>query len=107
MHTFQGRADGVKAAQREADALERAREEWGRIYAKAAENGTNGTCPELNTQEAAEIERDIKRTKKITTSEAMRKRMERAETLGVLRKTGRGGWSLNRTGQTGHERDKQ
>jgi hypothetical protein len=107
MHTFQGRADGVKAAKREADAVTKAWDEWGKIYAKAGTNGTNGTCPELNPQEAAEIERDISGTKKITTFETMKKRMQRAESLGVLRKTARGEWSLNQTGQTGHERDKQ
>lgn len=105
MHVFKGRADGVKAAQREADAIQKARDEWGRIYARAAENGTNGTCPELNPQEAAEIERDMNGTKKPVGFEAMKKRMQRAEALGVLRKSARGEWTLNLTGQTGHERD--
>ena len=107
MHTFQGRAEGVKAAQKEAEAVSRAREEWTPIYEFAAENGTNGPCPELNPEAAAIIERDINGTSKLTASATMKKRMQRAETLGVLRKTARGEWTLNQTGQTGHERDKR
>jgi hypothetical protein len=106
MHTFQGRADGVKAAKRQSDAIEKARSEWSRIYEIAAENGTNGACPELNPQQAAEIERDMNGTNKAVGFEAMKKRMQRAEAFGVLRKTARGEWTLNQTGQTGHERDK-
>jgi hypothetical protein len=105
-HTFQGRAAGVKAAQKDAEAKSRAREEWERIFGFAAENGTNGACPELNPEAAAMIERDIHGTSKLTAAPTMKKRMQRAEILGVLRKTARGEWTLNQTGQTGHERDK-
>jgi hypothetical protein len=101
MHTFQGRAAGVKAAKHEAEAIATARAEWEPIYELAAENRTNGTCPVLTPEEAAELDQEFKRTKKRPTAEAMRKRMGRAETLGVLRKTSRGQWALNPNGQNG------
>jgi hypothetical protein len=107
MHTFQGRAAGLKAAQTEFKAIEKARAEWEPIYDFAAENRTNGACPFLTAQEAADIETDMKPTGKKTNAEAMRKRMERAEILGVLRRIERGQWALNRNGQTGHETDKR
>ena len=103
MHTFRGRAGGMKAAQKQADAIEKARSEWEPIF---EEIGTNSTCPDLTPEEAAVIERDINETKKLTTTDAMKKRMQRAEALGVLRKTKPGSWALNPSGQSGQMRDK-
>ena len=116
MHVFRGRAGGVKTAQRDAKATAKAREEWEPIFEHAAENGlgvtviaeigTNLTCPALNAERAAEIERDISGTKKLTTYAAMKKRMQRAESLGVLRRMTAGIWTLATAGQAGQERDK-
>jgi hypothetical protein len=102
MHTFQGRAAGLKAAKAEAEAITKAREEWEPIFAEAAGNRTNGACPVLSATDAAEIHSDMNRTNKKPSAESMRKRMERAEILGVLKKEGRGQWSLipNRTNRT-------
>jgi hypothetical protein len=107
MHVFKGRAAGIKAAEREAAAIAKAREEWEPIFEFVAANGTNGACPVLSVLTAAEAERDMNGTKNKASAEAMKKRLQRAESLGVLRKTARGEWALNQTGQTGHERDKR
>lgn len=107
MHAYQGRAAGLKAAKREADATAKAREDWEPLYAQSKESGTNGTCPQLSPTEAAEILRDISGTKKPISFDAMKKRMQRAESLGVLRKTGANLWALNTQGQAGHFRDKE
>jgi len=103
MHTFQGRAAGVKAAKQESDARAKAWAEWEPIFEAAPDgNRTNGACPVLTATDAVSIESDINRTTKKTSADTMRRRMERAETLGVLRKVGRGEWSLadNRTNRT-------
>lgn len=106
MHTFQGRAAGLKAAQAEEKAIAKARDEWEPIYAHAAEIGTKTPCPELTPTLAAQYERDIAGTKKPTTPEAMKKRMQRAEALGVLKKSAPGFWTLSPSGQSGQNRDK-
>lgn len=107
MHVFKGRSAGLKAAQKEAEAVVAAREFWEPIYAQAAEIGTNGPCPELSPKLAAEIERDIAGTGKETKEPTMKKRMQRAESIGVLRKASVGTWRLNASGQSGHNRDNQ
>ena len=45
-------------------------------------------------------------TKSKPKADTVKKQMQRAEVLGVLRKAERGKWTLNQSGQTGHERDK-
>ena len=97
MHTFQGRAAGLKAAHREAEAIAKARAEWGEIFACAS--GTNGACPTLSVLTDSEAERDMGGTNKLTKPDTMRKRMQRAESLGVLRKVETGFWALNQVGQ--------
>jgi hypothetical protein len=59
----------------------------------------------LSPEEASEIDRDISGTKKAVRKEAMKKRMQRDEILGVLRKTIAGRWTLTTSGQSGQERD--
>jgi hypothetical protein len=104
MHTFQGRAAGLKAAQQASRAQEKARTEWERIF-EAAGIGTNGECPDLTPEQAAEALRDIAGTESTVKVGTMKKRMQRAETLGVLRKSGEGAWTLNPSGQSGQNRD--
>jgi hypothetical protein len=106
MHIFQGRAGGIKTAKREEKATTEARQKWEPIFEFAAENGTNGTCPVLSPEEVANAIRDMNGTKSKPKADTIKKQMQRAETLGVLRKAERGKWSINPTGQTGHERDK-
>ena len=105
MHTFQGREAGIKAATRERKAIEEARAYWSEIFQVAQEIGTKSTCPDLSPEEASKIDRDISGTKNAVKHEAMKKRMQRHETLGVLRKTIAGRWSLTASGQTGQDRD--
>lgn len=106
MHTFQGRAGGIKAAKREEKAAAEARQKWVPVFDFVAGNGTNGPCPVLSPDEAAEAIRDLNGTKTKPKTDTVKKQLQRAEALGVLRKTERGRWTLNSTGQTGHERDK-
>lgn len=105
MHTFQGREAGIKAATRDRKAADKSRTYWSDIFQMAQEIGTNPTCPDLSPEEASEIDRDISGTKKAVTKEAMKKRMQRDEILGVLRKTIAGRWTLTASGQSGHDRD--
>jgi hypothetical protein len=106
MHTFQGRAAGIKAAKREEKAIIETREKWADIFEHAAANGTKGICPVLSPDEAASIIQDMNGTKTKPKIDTVKKQMQRAEDLGVLKKKDRGRWAFNRTGQTGHDRDK-
>jgi hypothetical protein len=107
MHTFQGRAGGLKAAQREEKATKEAREAWGPISAQiAASMGQNELVPRMTPFLAAKAEQDINGTEKPMKEATMRKRMQRAETLGVLRKEKLGGWLYVPMGQVGQEQDK-
>jgi hypothetical protein len=105
MHTFQGMAAGLRAALRKDRKVENSLIEWQGLFEAAEEPGTNLTCPELTPERAAEIERDIKGTEKPTSTVAMKKRMQRAEDLGVLKKAGAGAWVLSTPGQSGQFRD--
>lgn len=101
MHTFQGRAAGMKAAATVAKATEKTRAQWTAIFDFVADSGTKSDCPSLTPIEAAEAERDMGGTKKLTKEGAMKKRMQRAEALDVLKKAEGGGWILNPLGQSG------
>lgn len=107
MHVFQGRAGGLKAAKKEEKTAAEARQKWEPIFDFVAENGTNGTCPILSPDEAATAIQDMNGTKSKPKADTVKKQMQRAETLGVLRKAERGKWSMNPSGKTGHERNKQ
>ncbi len=104
MHTFQGRAAGLKQARQKNNTVESSRTEWQKIF-DAAKIGTNGECPELTPKRAVEVDRDMNGTEKTVTLVAMKKRMQRAKSLGVLRKTGAGAWTLNPSGQSGQNGD--
>ena len=107
MHTFQGRAAGLKAAQRDEKAINEAREYWKPISDLiASESGQNGLVPRMTPFLAANADRDISGTQKAIKDATMKKRMKRAESLGVLRKEKLGGWLFIPSGQTGQERDK-
>jgi hypothetical protein len=60
----------------------------------------------LSPDEVADVIRDMNGTKSKPKADAIKKQIQRAETPGVLRKAERGKWSINPSGQTGHERDK-
>jgi hypothetical protein len=110
MHLFQGRAAGLKAAQRDAKATAEARAIWEPIFghaaAEMANSGTNEACPALTPKDAAELEREVSGTGELTKTGTMKKRMQRAETLGVLRKFDLLRWTLATAGQAGQQRDK-
>lgn len=98
MHTFQGRAAGLKAAQREVEAVTKETAYFREIFDPS---GTNTTCPALTVDEAIEAHRDNSGTGKVPTRAAMKKRMQRAVILGVLRKSGETEWTLNPSGTSG------
>lgn len=106
MHTYFGRAGGIKAAKREQKAADEARDKWVPIFDFVAANGTNGTCPVLTPEEAATAIQEMNGTKTKPKTDTVKKQMQRAEVLGVLKKAERGKWTLNPSGQTGHEREK-
>jgi hypothetical protein len=101
MHRFKGRHDGCKAAQQEEKKIEKAREQWEPIYKKAQESGTFQNVPALSPEDAVNLERDISKTEEKTSFGAMKKRMQRAETLGVLRKNDDGRWRYVTAGTIG------
>lgn len=105
MHTYLGRFLALKVDARKQKSADAAREKWTVIFAKAAENGTNGSCPVLSAEEALQVIRDIGGTRSTLKEETVKKQMQRAEVLGVLKRTERGKWALNPTGQTGQARD--
>ena len=84
------------------------REKWSEIFDLATEeNGTKSVCPDLSPEQAANIIRDMNGTGKPPKADTIKHQMQRAEALGVLRKSGRGTWQINRTGQTGQNRDRE
>lgn len=99
MHVHKGRNAAMKAAEREREAAAKAREFWEGIFSRF---GTFSPCPELSAVEAIECLRDIDGTGKAMGEEAMKKRMQRAEVIGVLEKTKRGTYRLRRSGPSGH-----
>jgi hypothetical protein len=101
MHTFQGRAGGLRAAKQEEEKIAAAQETWKAIFEHAADNGTEDSCPDLSPAEAAHAFRDIAGTKAPPKTAAVKKRMQRAETLGVLKKTEPNRWALNQCGTPG------
>ena len=100
MHTFQGRAAGLKAAQSEEKKIREARAMFEPLW-ELAPIGTNAAVSELSPKEIHELERDKSGTEKPASAEAWKKRMQRAEALGVLKKTSEGKWKLNPSGQAG------
>jgi hypothetical protein len=105
MHTFKGMAVGIKKAKQIDKKTEKYQIDFEKIFKKAFETATNPICPDLNHVEAAAIHRDINGTKKPITPGTMKKRMQRAESLGVLRKNDVGRWAINLPGQLGQKLD--
>ena len=105
MHTFQGRAAGLKAAQRESEAIAKARAEWEPIFSFIASQRENQAVPALTPKEAAEAEQEISGKDNLTKTDTMKKRMQKAEALGVLRKSDLLRWTLTPAGTAGTERE--
>jgi len=105
MHAFQGRSAGLKAAQRETESIAKARAEWEPIFEFVAGQRENCPVPALTTKEAAEAERENSGNDKLTKPDTMKKRMQKAESLGVLRKSGALHWTLTQAGTTGNQRE--
>lgn len=105
MHTYIGRWLSLAIDARQQKLADCAREKWTAIFAKAAENGTDDPRPVLSAEQALQIMLDIDGTEKAPKEETVKKQMQRAEALGVLRRTERGKWALNPSGQTGQDRD--
>jgi hypothetical protein len=98
MHAFQGRAGKLKAAKKEAEAIAREHEFFAPLFEAI---GTNGACPDSTPDDLVAAYRDIIGTKKPPSRDAMKKKMQRAESLGVLRKTTRNTWTINPIGTNG------
>lgn len=106
MHTFQGRAAGLKAAQRDEKATAEAREYWEPFFLHFEENRENPSFPAITVNLAVSAEGEIKGKENLTKPETMKKRLQKAETLGVLRKSAPGEWVLIPAGKSGKERGK-
>jgi hypothetical protein len=105
MHTFRGRAARLKAAQLEEKATRKAREFWEPIFEHAERE--NIAFPAMTPKQAVEIEKEISGNEKETLPDTMKKRMQKAETLGVLRKIGTYTWGINQSGTSGKHREKE
>lgn len=101
MHAFQGRHAGLAAAERDRKNIEKAREYWEPIFERASESGTNGNVPPLSVKEIIDLEWDMGGTKKKSSVEAMRKKIQRHRELGVIRKTENNTYVLNPSGTSG------
>ncbi len=107
MHVTIGIYSELAGQQKENAKTVKEREKWSEIYELATdENGTKCVCPELSPDQAAKIIQDMNGTKKPPLTDTIKHQMQRAEIAGVLRKSGRGTWAMNTTGQTGQKRDK-
>ena len=60
----------------------------------------------MTPKQAAEIEREISRNEIETKPDTMKKRMQKAETLGVLKKFDTYTWGMNQAGTAGKYREK-
>jgi hypothetical protein len=98
MHLFQGRAAGLHAARKEAEKAAKEREFFSPIYDSKRDKTA---CPILSVPDALEIIRDMNGTENLPKADTLKKRMQRAESLGVLRKSERGGWAFNPNGTNG------
>jgi hypothetical protein len=98
MHTYQGRAAGLHAARKEAEKAAKEREFFSPIYDSKRDKTA---CPILSVPDALEIIRDMNGTENLPKADTLKKRMQRAESLGVLRKSERGGWAFNPNGTNG------
>lgn len=111
MHVHKGRNAAMKAAEREREAVAKAREFWEDIYNWADEAGMpnrkDGCFPVLSIKEAREIDQRINRKAELMPEDTMRKRMQRAEVLGVLRRTGHGEYEMLPNRKTGNEPEKE
>ena len=105
MHTFQGRQGGVKAAERDRKAIEEARTYWSQIFQAAQDIGNFSTFPALSTKEASEIDWEISGKTKAVKQDTMKHRMQKAESLGVLKKIETGRWTLTASGKSGIDRE--
>lgn len=108
MHTTLGIYSQIVGQAKENAKAVKEREKWTEIFDLATdENGTKCVCPELSPEQTASIIQDMNGTKTRPKIDTVKKQMQRAEILGVLRKSGRGTWQLNQTGQTGQNRDSE
>jgi hypothetical protein len=102
MHTFKGRAAGVKAAEVEEKVREKDREYFTELFEAI---GKDGVLPDSTPDVLREAHREIIGTSKLPGRDAMKKRMQRAESLGVLRKASRNTWALKPSGTSGNHRE--
>ncbi len=102
MHATLGIYSQIVGQAKENAKVTKEREKWSEIFDLATdETGTTCACPDLSPEQAAKIIWDIKGTKTPPKPETIKKQMQRAEILGVLKKNKRGTWTINQTGQTG------
>jgi ABC-type protease/lipase transport system fused ATPase/permease subunit len=71
-----------------------------------AGNRENGPFPAICANLAIQAEQEIRGKEKLTNLETMKKRLQKGESLGVLRKSARGKWTLIHAGKSGKEREK-
>lgn len=103
MHTFQGRAAGVKAAQRDEKAAKVAREYWEPIFRFWSEKGKISAFPPVRIKEAVEADWEIGGKTNKVKEDTMEKRLQKGETLAVLRKSAPGEWVFIPEGKWGKE----
>lgn len=106
MHISQGRAAALTAAQRHEKATAEARGYWSPIFEHLAGNRENGPFPAICANLAIQAEQEIRGKEKLTNFETMKKRLQKGESLGILRKSAPGKWTLIHAGKSGKEQEK-
>lgn len=94
MHVSIGIHGEIAAQTKDAEKIRKEREKWTEVFNYESGKRDKNACPDLSPKQAAEIIRDINGTENAPTESTVKKQMQRAETLGVLRKTNRGTWTL-------------
>jgi hypothetical protein len=94
MHLTLGIHSELAGQKKETEKIKKEREKWTEIFDHDSEKRDKTDCPELSPKQAAEIIRDMNGTGKAQSDDTIKKQMQRVESLGVLRKTNRGTWSL-------------
>jgi|GEM_PF-3348498 len=94
MHVTLGIHSELVGQKKESEKIKKEREKWAAIYEYDSEKRDKNACPDLSPKQAAEIIRDMNGTENSQSENTIKKQMQRAETLGVLRKNNRGTWTL-------------
>jgi hypothetical protein len=107
MHVFKGRAAGLKAAMRDADRAAKFRQDLEPLFEFHAADREKSGLPDCTAEMLCEADREITGKGKPIKADTMRKRLQEAEKLGVLRKIDKMHWRFIPPGTSGNDRENE